>query len=71
MSIIDKIDETKFWNSKNVLVTGGSGFFGSGVVTSDKLRIGKWSHIGAGSIITKNMPENTQHFAASGKLKTF
>ena len=46
-------------------------FFGSGVVTSDKLRIGKWSHIGAGSIITINMPENTQHFAASGKLKTF
>jgi len=45
-------------------------FFGSGVVTSDKLKIGKWSHIGAGSIITKNIPKNSLHFAASGKLKT-
>jgi len=46
-------------------------FFGSGVVTRDKIKIGSWSHIGAGSVVSKDFPKNSIFYAASGKLKTF
>lgn len=57
-------------NISGELVIEEGVFFGSGVVTRDKIKIGSWSHIGAGSIISKNIPKNSIFYAASGKLKT-
>tara|TARA_Y100000590_G_scaffold281456_1_gene316590 strand:+ start:151 stop:801 length:651 start_codon:yes stop_codon:yes gene_type:complete len=56
-------------NGENIIEEGT--FFGSGAVTRDKLKIGKWSHIGACSVITKHIPENTLFFAAPGTSKNF
>ena len=46
-------------------------FFGNGVNTKDKLSVGESSFIGAGSIIGKNIPKKSIHFAPSGVLKSF
>lgn len=56
-------------NGENIIEEGV--FFGSSAVTRDKLKIGKWSHIGACSVIAKNLHDNTLFFAASGTSKKF
>ena len=56
-------------NGENIVQEGV--FFGSGAVTRDKIKIGKWCHIGACSVIVKNIPDNSLFFAASGTSKNF
>ena len=46
-------------------------FFGNGVMTRDKIKIGKWSFIGAGSVVGKSIHEKSMQYAASGILKSF
>ena len=56
-------------NGENIIQEGV--FFGSGAVTRHQLKIGKWCHIGACSVIAKNIPDNSLFFAASGTSKSF
>ena len=46
-------------------------FFGTGAITKDEVKIGSSSIIGAGAVVTKNIPKNSIFLGSSGKLKTF
>jgi len=46
-------------------------FIGAGSATDEKIKIGKWSIIGGGIILGKNVPENCMFFGPSGKMKEF
>jgi len=50
-------------------VTIGEGvYLGTGVVTVEKLTIGDWSKIGAGSVVFQDMPANITAIGAPAKI---
>jgi len=54
-------------NGDNILERGV--YVGAGTVTKDELRIRKWSIIGAGTVLIKNVPEYALYVGVPGKLK--
>lgn len=54
-------------NGNNVIDVGA--YLSSGTITKDELRIGKWSIIGAGTVLIKNVPEYALIVGVPGKLK--
>lgn len=44
-------------------------FIGSGAVLQQKLKIGKWAKIGAGTVLRTNAEEHSTYVGIPGKLK--
>jgi len=54
----------------NGFVTIGTGvYIGTGAVTKDRIKIGKWSVIGAGTVIIRDVSEFSMYVGVPGKLK--
>ena len=54
-------------NGNNVI--GKGSFFGTGAVTIEKITVGEWSVVGAGTVLVKNVPEFSLYVGVPGKLK--
>lgn len=54
-------------NGNNKIGTGT--YVGSGVVTKEKIRVGKWSIIGAGTVLIENALDSSVYVGIPGKLK--
>lgn len=54
-------------SGKNIIEAGT--FIGTGAVTNEKLRIGKGSVIGAGTVLIENVPEFSLYVGVPGKMK--
>lgn len=48
---------------------GAGTYIGTGVVTKEKIKIGKWSIIAAGTVLLNNVPSYSMYAGIPGKLK--
>jgi len=54
-------------NGNNIIKTGA--YLGTGTTTKDMLTIGRWSIIGAGTVLIKNVQEYSMYVGVPGRLK--
>jgi sugar O-acyltransferase (sialic acid O-acetyltransferase NeuD family) len=53
--------------SGNAFIGVGT-FIGTGAVVVERVNIGRWCHIGAGAVVTKDVPDNTTVVGVPGKI---